>query len=93
MSGGLYKKFDVDPSTWALANAISITPLKIGRVDGTTDHAECEYFVLDLNHDPNAPAVLRAYATVCGKRNPKMSQDLMKLANAVTVHQLKVGIR
>lgn len=83
---GLYKKYDV--GSWDQApNALALNVQR--RDDAAGKHERCEYFVLDLNHDPFAPAVLRSYAAACGKKFPQLAQDLMKLANAVTVHQKK----
>lgn len=49
--GPLYRKFHVE------------------RIDGTDQpggkHECCEYFVLDLDHDPHAAPALRAYAASC----------------------------
>lgn len=39
------------------------------RTDGSSapggKHANCEYFVLDMNHDPHAKPALAAYAASC----------------------------
>jgi hypothetical protein len=40
-------------------------------------HRDCEFFVLDLNHDVFAPAALEAYATACHKKYPKLAGDLL----------------
>ncbi len=66
---GLYAKFRVD------------------RTDGQSEpgqkHHECEYFVLDLTHDPHAPAAIRAYAESCRADYPLLAADLdQKLALA-----------
>jgi len=49
---------------------ISFT-LRVARVDGASvlggKHHNCEYFVLDLDHDPHAIAAIRAYADSCGR--------------------------
>lgn len=59
---GLFRKFDVR------------------RVDGSDapggKHYGCEYFVLDLDHDPHAPAALRAYAEDCKNSHPQLSNEL-----------------
>ena len=59
---GLFKKFEVK------------------RLDGSDDpggkHHGCEYFVLDLDHDPYARAVLLAYANACWTTYPKLAHDL-----------------
>lgn len=41
-------------------------------------HENCRYFVLDLNHDPHAPAALLAYAESCKDTHPVLSADLRK---------------
>ncbi len=40
-------------------------------------HYGCEYFVLDLTHDPHAIAALKAYATACESDRPALSRDLI----------------
>ena len=60
---GLYRKFDVV------------------RTDGQSavgqKHSECEYFVLDLSHDPYARVAVLAYSIACGREYPLLAQDLM----------------
>lgn len=59
---GIYHKFDVT------------------RTDGQSapggKHDKCEYFVLDLTHDPYALSAVRAYATACKKEYPVLSKEL-----------------
>ena len=59
---GLYHKFNVR------------------RTDGTSEpgqkHDGCEYFVLDLTHDPHAAAALRAYADSCEADYPLLARHL-----------------
>lgn len=59
---GLYRKYDVR------------------RTDGSSGpggkHEECEYFVLDLDHDEHAVAALEAYAASCEATHPALSRDL-----------------
>ncbi|HZW25150.1 MAG TPA: hypothetical protein VFF26_06685 [Gallionella sp.] len=61
---GLFRKFDVR------------------RVDGSDrpggKHHGCEYFVLDVDHDPHAPAALLAYAQACAATHPHLSADLIR---------------
>lgn len=63
-SRGLYSKFMVQ------------------RVDGSHQygmkHYGCEYFVLDVDHDPFAIAALRAYADACEKEYPLLAEDIRK---------------
>ena len=50
------------------------------RNDGSSDlggkHHGCEYFVLDLTHDPHAAAALMAYAESCAADYPLLAADL-----------------
>lgn len=39
-------------------------------------HDECDYFVLDLNHDPFARKALEEYAYSCEKVYPQLARDL-----------------
>lgn len=59
---GMYRKFDVV------------------RVDGSSEpngkHHGCEYFVIDVTHDPYAMAACLAYAEACRHDRPKMAADL-----------------
>lgn len=59
---GLFRKFDVR------------------RVDGSDQpggkHYGCEYFVLDVTHDPYAKDALRAYARACATTHPDLSLDI-----------------
>jgi hypothetical protein len=61
---GLYNKFNVT------------------RTDGSSEpggkHNGCEYFVLDLTHDPFAVDALRAYAVACQHEYPLLADDLFK---------------
>jgi len=53
---------------------------RIERTDGKSapgeKHDGCEYFVLDLTHDPHAPPALRAYADACRAGYPLLAADL-----------------
>ena len=59
---GLYKKYIVD------------------RVDGQSlegeKHHNCEYFVLDITHDPHALPAIKAYAESCRQDYPVLANDL-----------------
>jgi len=44
--------------------------------DKRRKHADCEYYVLDLHHDPFAAAALRAYAKACFHEFPQLAEDL-----------------
>ncbi|MHC4864610.1 MAG: hypothetical protein ACYTEX_11025 [Planctomycetota bacterium] len=54
----------------------------VRRTDGRDapgeTHDGCEYFVLDLTHDPHALPALRAYADSCRGEYPKLCKDLME---------------
>ena len=53
---------------------------KVERLDGKDalgeKHHGCQYFVLDLDHDPHAIPALRAYAKSCQESHPQLSHDL-----------------
>lgn len=55
----------------------------VRRTDGQSDfgckHFACEYFVLDMTHDPHAAAALRAYAASCATTHPQLSADLLRM--------------
>ncbi len=54
---------------------------KVRRVfDPVLKHANCHYFVLDLDHDKFAASALRAYAEECAVEYPVLAQDLRRLA-------------
>lgn len=59
---GLYNKFVVQRTD--------------GRDKEGEKHHGCEYFVLDLNHDPHAIPAIRIYARACESEYPKLSADL-----------------
>lgn len=63
---GLYEKF--------------IVVRKDGKSAYGEKHCQCPYFVLDLKHDPYAPAALHAYANACRDDFPGLSSDLKKQA-------------
>ena len=53
---------------------------RIIRTDGSSaegkKHHGCEYFVLDLTHDPFALPALKAYADACANKYPALALDL-----------------
>lgn len=61
---GIYKKFYVE------------------RLDGKSNygqkHYNCDYFVLDLIHDPYALPALEAYAEACRDKYPFLALDIFK---------------
>ena len=64
-SKGLYQKFIV------------------ARADGQSEpgqkHDVCEYFVLDITHDPHAIPALEAYALSCQDDYRQLAYDLMRI--------------
>lgn len=52
----------------------------VTRTDGSDGpgckHYGCEYFVLDVAHDPHAKAALSAYADAVGTTHPKLAADM-----------------
>lgn len=55
---------------------------KVERLDGSSEpgrkHEKCDYFVLDLTHDPFATPALAAYATACEEEYPELAADLRR---------------
>lgn len=53
---------------------------RVERIDGSSapggKHDGCEYFVLDLTHDPHALPAIEAYAESCKKDYPNLHWDL-----------------
>jgi hypothetical protein len=53
---------------------------RVYRTDGQDGpgkkHFGCRHFVLDLTHDPHAPAAIRAYADSCRADYPALAADL-----------------
>lgn len=62
---GLYRKYDVK------------------RTDGSSEagrkHADCAYFVLDLEHDEFAIPALEAYSKACRATHPDLAADINHL--------------
>jgi len=59
------------------------------RTDGGSapggKHEHCEYFVLDLTHDPFALPAIVAYANACRGDCPQLAADLMAKAGETTL--------
>jgi hypothetical protein len=71
---GIYKKFNVS------------------RVDHSSQekHKDCQYFVLDWNHDPYSIPAARAYAEACQKEYLELAINLREFADYYEeVHQKK----
>jgi hypothetical protein len=56
---------------------------KVERIDGGSEpgckHHKCNYFVLDLVHDPFALPALVAYAKACNETYPVLATDLFRV--------------
>lgn len=52
----------------------------VRNFDPKRKHDNCEYFVLDLEHDPFAKPAILAYAKACEKTHPALADDLRKKA-------------
>jgi hypothetical protein len=56
---------------------------EVKRTDGSSapggKHADCAYFVLDLEHDEFAVAALKAYAKACKATYPDLAADLRRI--------------
>lgn len=63
---GLYQKFRVERTD--------------GRSAPGEKHAECRYFVLDLDHDEFALPAVEAYADACESAHPELAADLRRWA-------------
>ena len=65
----------IDKRTTGLYNKF-----RVERTDGKSErgekHDNCEYFVLDLDHDKHSVKALKAYAKSCRKEFPKLAEDL-----------------
>ncbi len=52
----------------------------VRRTDGSSEpggkHYGCEYFVLDVDHDPAARAALKAYADAVEATHPELAADM-----------------
>jgi len=49
------------------------------RNDNSEKHKNCQYFVIDINHDKFAEDVLKYYAYLCELEYPHLSRDLKNL--------------
>lgn len=53
------------------------TPRRVdGRDTPGQKHDHCDYFILDITHDPYALPALTAYAQACQKTYPALAADL-----------------
>lgn len=64
--------------TKGLVNKFTVT-----RNDGKSapgeKHEDCDYFVLDLTHDPHAIQAIAAYAQSCRAEYPLLASDLDRI--------------
>lgn len=66
---------------------------EVNRIDDKAEkHADCQYFVLDLDHDPHSVAALEAYAESCKAQYPTLAFDLRHTA-AAAARKLGVSAR
>lgn len=56
---------------------------RVERADGKSapgeKHDGCEYFVLDVTHDPHALPALAAYAQSCRAEYPMLASDIDRM--------------
>jgi hypothetical protein len=61
---------------------------RVERVDGASSpggkHHRCEYFVLDLTHDPFAVPAILAYVAACEQDYPWLADDLRRMVEGKT---------
>lgn len=60
--------------------------------DPARKHAYCDYFVLDLHHDPHAVVALRAYAVSCARNYPQLAADLRNRASEADAAFARLGV-
>jgi hypothetical protein len=53
-----------------------INKFTVTRNDASPQHKDCQYFVLDLTHDPFAIPAIKAYAKACRDTHPGLARDL-----------------
>lgn len=70
---------------------------RIERTDGSSGpgrkHENCEYFILDLTHDPHAVTALERYAESVSHANPTLYDDLNDKLARLSRHRRCVPIR
>lgn len=54
----------------------------ITRVDQSEQHPDCEYFVMDLTHDPYSVPAMVIYALAAGVEYPQLKDDILARYNA-----------
>ena len=69
----------------------------VTRVDGSSEpgrkHEKCDYFVLDLTHDPFALHAIAAYVHACEKEYPALAEDLRKKVAVMVRDELKRSLK
>lgn len=59
----------------------------VKRSDGSSEpggkHADCKFFVLDLEHDRFAAPALRAYAEACDADYPLLAADILLVVDSL----------
>jgi hypothetical protein len=67
---------------------------EVRRTDGTDQpggrHDGCEYFVLDLTHDPAARDAALAYAARVRPTRPQLAADLVRLVGGLELHAASI---
>jgi hypothetical protein len=53
---------------------------RVLRRDGGKKHRNCEYFVLDWQHDPFTIPAMLAYANACEASSPALAKDIRDAA-------------
>ena len=69
---------------------------EVSRVDGSDalggKHHNCEYFVLDITHDPYALNALDAYAKACSETHQQLSVELARKTTQIRNEAIKKEI-
>lgn len=72
---------ECDPSKTAEQQGV-FRKFEVKRTDGSDQpggkHEGCEYFVLDVDHDPHAQDALYAYTLSCRHTHPQLSKDMIE---------------
>jgi hypothetical protein len=72
----------------------TMTPeFRVERTDGSSapgeKHDGCEYFILDVTHDPHALPALEAYAASCERDYPLLARDLRLMRDAKAIAAIR----
>ncbi len=67
----------------------------VTRTDGQSEpgqkHDGCQYFVLDVTHDPFADETLQTYANVCRREYPLLAKDITTMRLAAGLERSRAG--